>query len=363
MNIVWFSEIRWDYLKTRKQHLLNNFPKEDSILFIQPFNLSKDRKQILKNSNIICKTVPIFRGGNPISDFCSKITIVRFIINNLSLFYSKILIYKYLGGKTDVIIISNIFYIKTVQKISGKVIWDYNDDPEQFGPLQSWIKKMYYSFLSDGNIKIVSSSKGLEKIIFKKFSNYPVTISNGVELSKFQKFSNKSKQSSTKILGYIGVISKWSFDFELLHKISKYFPKIEIKLYGPQNQQVLNDIKILNTLQNVNIYPSLDYDILPYTMSEFTVGLIPWKYTKKLERLAVAKLLQYSAVGIPIVSFYMEQYVEFNNLKLCKTHEEFINGIEYYLSNSKHKPHKNDLTDYDWNELAKRYRNLLFKLN
>lgn len=362
MNIVWFSEIRWDYLKTRKQHLLNNFPKEDSILFIQPLNLTKDRKQILRNTNIICKTVPIFRRGNFISDFCSKIPLLRMIINYFAMLYSKLLIFKYLEGKTDVIIISNIFFIKTIQKISGKVVWDYNDDPEQFGSLQSWIKKMYYSFLSDGNIKIVSSSKGLEKIIFKKFKNYPVTISNGVELSKFQKFSKKSIQSSTIILGYIGVISKWSFDFELLHKISKYFPQIEIRIYGPQNQQVLNEIRKLNTLQNVKVFPSLEYDKLPIIMKDFTIGLIPWKYTQKLERLAVAKLLQYSAVGIPIVSFYMQQYVGLNNLKLCKTHEEFINGIEYYLNNSKHKIHKNDLTDYDWCVLAKRYRKLLYNL-
>ena len=40
MNTIWFSEIRWDYLRTRKQHLLSYFPNGDSILFIQPLSLS-----------------------------------------------------------------------------------------------------------------------------------------------------------------------------------------------------------------------------------------------------------------------------------------------------------------------------------
>ena len=41
MNIIWFSEIRWDYLFTRKQHILSLFPKKDNILFVQPFNFLK----------------------------------------------------------------------------------------------------------------------------------------------------------------------------------------------------------------------------------------------------------------------------------------------------------------------------------
>ena len=42
MIIYWFSEIKWDYLKTRKQQILSLFPKSDIIYFIEPISkLSK----------------------------------------------------------------------------------------------------------------------------------------------------------------------------------------------------------------------------------------------------------------------------------------------------------------------------------
>ena len=77
MNILWFSEIRWDYLKTRKQHLLSLFPKEDKILFIQPLSLSKNKFPIEHPKNIINKTVPIFRRGNRILIKIAKFSIIR----------------------------------------------------------------------------------------------------------------------------------------------------------------------------------------------------------------------------------------------------------------------------------------------
>ena len=33
MKIIWFSEIKWSYLRTRKQHILANFDDSDEILF------------------------------------------------------------------------------------------------------------------------------------------------------------------------------------------------------------------------------------------------------------------------------------------------------------------------------------------
>ncbi len=42
MNIIWFSEIRWDYLFTRKQHILSLFPKKDNILFHNKVQLTLD---------------------------------------------------------------------------------------------------------------------------------------------------------------------------------------------------------------------------------------------------------------------------------------------------------------------------------
>ena len=38
MNIIWLSEIKWNYLKTRKQQIISRFPDDSSILFIEPIS-------------------------------------------------------------------------------------------------------------------------------------------------------------------------------------------------------------------------------------------------------------------------------------------------------------------------------------
>ena len=40
MKLIWFSEIKWSYLKTRKQHLLSHFNDNDEILYIEPISLN-----------------------------------------------------------------------------------------------------------------------------------------------------------------------------------------------------------------------------------------------------------------------------------------------------------------------------------
>ena len=59
MKIIWFSEIKWSYLRTRKQHILSNFKDSDEILFVEPisFNL-KNNFNISIEKNIKYITIP-----------------------------------------------------------------------------------------------------------------------------------------------------------------------------------------------------------------------------------------------------------------------------------------------------------------
>ena len=109
----------------------------------------------------------------------------------------------------------------------------------------------------------------------------------------------------------------------------------------------------------MTIYPEQNYDVLPSIISGFSIGLIPLKSFEKVWRAASGKLLQYLAVGIPVVSVYMEQYAGLNNLILCKTHEEFVKGIDYYLKDENVMLKKNNLSEYDWIVLANQYRKIL----
>ena len=40
-RLIWFSEIQWDFLSTRKQRILGRFPENWRILFIEPYALGR----------------------------------------------------------------------------------------------------------------------------------------------------------------------------------------------------------------------------------------------------------------------------------------------------------------------------------
>jgi len=41
VDLVWFSEVQWDFLSTRKQRLLQRFSSRWRILFIEPYALGR----------------------------------------------------------------------------------------------------------------------------------------------------------------------------------------------------------------------------------------------------------------------------------------------------------------------------------
>ena len=62
MNIVWYSEVKWNYLRTRKQNLLTHFPLNDMIVFFQPFSFVKGNYFFpRKEGNIYYLTLPTYR--------------------------------------------------------------------------------------------------------------------------------------------------------------------------------------------------------------------------------------------------------------------------------------------------------------
>ena len=59
MKLIWFSEIKWSYLKTRKQHLLSHFNDNDEILYIEPISLNFNNNFTLSTKkNIKYLTIP-----------------------------------------------------------------------------------------------------------------------------------------------------------------------------------------------------------------------------------------------------------------------------------------------------------------
>jgi len=243
------------------------------------------------------------------------------------------------------------------------VIWDYNDDPEQFGKQPEWAMKEFEVFIRSNN-KIISCSIGITQYLLKKYKCFAITIPNGVELSHFNKDLSLVQKNKKFVIGYVGIISSWFFDFELVKIISQQYRFCEIHLYGPCDKEAKKDLNYLLLMnKNIKYEGSQSYFVLPEIMRKFNVGIIPLYSIPEVWRAASGKLLQYLGVGIPVVSVWMEQYLMLKkNVYFTKSHAEFIIALEKALKQP-FMPMGDKLKEYDWKMLSIKFRNELLRVN
>jgi len=246
-----------------------------------------------------------------------------------------------------------------INNVKLPVIWDFNDHPGQFDKIATWADQEFTKFLIDKNSTIISSSIGITNYLNNKYERSAYTIPNGVDLAKFHKKISKNNLNQKPVIGYVGIISSWFFDFELVKKVAIHFSSYEIHLYGPCVSNVKEQLDEMLQISNISYFGEQPYDMLPKVMETFRVGIIPLYSIPEVWRLASGKLLQYLGVGIPVVSVWMDQYSKIkNNVFLAKTHSEFIGSLEKALKHS-FIPMADELNMYDWRYLSIEFRNEL----
>ena len=172
MKIVWFSEIKWSYLRTRKQHILANFSSSDEILFIEPasFNL-KNKFNISIEKNIKYITIPQLQNSDIIFlNYLIHFLPIKNLIKMISAFFMSRLLKK-IKFKPDIIITSNVFWIDYLEYFKSKyrlnLIYDCYDNPLAFPNAIN--KSNYFRKTLDFSDHII--------IPYKSYKNFiPITV-------------------------------------------------------------------------------------------------------------------------------------------------------------------------------------------
>ena len=74
---------------------------------------------------------------------------------------------------------------------------------------------MFDLFLKNKSNAIISSSTGITGFINMKYNRFVKTIPNGVDLDNFNQKNLSAEVNRKLVIGYVGIISPWFFDFEL----------------------------------------------------------------------------------------------------------------------------------------------------
>jgi hypothetical protein len=369
MKIIWFSEIKWSYLKTRKQHILTNFNNSDEILFIEPISLNlKNNFSFSTEKNIKYITIPQIQNSDyKLISYIIQLPYIKYFLAKYcsNKIYS---LFKNLKFKPDIIIISNIFWIPFVkilkEKYNIKVIYDCNDNPLAFP--NAYKKNFLFNSTLRNSDFIIVPYKSYNNFIPNIFHNKIKIISNGVDtnLLKIKTKKIDKIKNIKKIVMYVGSIDT-RIDYKLIDFLAsqmKSFNFIFIGNIKKQNNTIFN--KLNSNHNNIYHFNSINYNEISSYISYSSICIIPFIKNELSKNILPNKLFEYSLLEKPfIMTNFNNQLKDLDSrLLIAKNKNDFKNLILQQEKKSYcTKDLKSFALNYSWKNISKEYRKFIIE--
>ena len=366
MKIIWFSEIKWSYLRTRKQHILSNFDASDEILFIEPisFNLkNKFNISIEKNIKYVT-TIQLQNSDIKILNYLIHFYPIKKIIEILSIFLMNRLLRK-IDFKPDIIITSNVFWINYLKKIKNKnnlkIIYDCNDNPLAFANAIN--KEFYFKKTLNCSDYIVVPYKSYKNFIPKKYHNKITSISNGVDknLINFQNKKLSIFKNIDNIVMYIGSIDT-RINYSLINYLATNLKDYTFVFIGDIKKQTKAKFNDLLKNDNVIHFKSIKYNQIGNYLSYAQLAIIPFLKNSLSEFILPNKIFEYSILEKQfIMTNFNPELKDLNsNFFIAENKEQFKQLI---IEQTQNPYDTNILKDfassYSWIKISQQYQKFI----
>ncbi|HTI18897.1 MAG TPA: glycosyltransferase [Trinickia sp.] len=135
-------------------------------------------------------------------------------------------------------------------------------------------------------------------------------------------------------IGFIGAISGYKVNFELLQEVAHAHPEWSLVLIGQVGEgDPWTDASVLRNLPNVHLIGPRPYAELPAYLKGFDVAILPNQLNEYTAAMFPMKFFEYMAAGRPVVSVDLPSLVDYaKTVRLAKSVAEFIEGIEDALA-------------------------------
>lgn len=415
-DLIWFSEIQWDFLSTRKQRLLSRFPKGWRILFIEPFTLGRKQHWLpAKRGRVTVVTVPFLKTIPPGKPQLFDNPLIRWFVTlvgrTLAAFWCRALGF----ASTDRIIgLSNIYWGAAAASMPCRLrFYDANDDHLGFTPGQPWLHDSMRRFVEKADLIFYVSDPLLDKLMPRLVSSQYQTVwriprhceehrdaaihanpakstkdgsprtdrsglamtnirhflldtlpeqrcvelGNGVE---FDHFATPRRETPSQlaglprpILGYAGAMD-W-LDADLVASVAKAWPEFSVVLVGPAYASDWAERHAdLLCLPNVHWVGKIDYDELPAWVQQFDLALMPLERSDLKRASNPNKLYEYAAACVPILAIdYCDAVRKASDVvHVVSTSEEFVRLVPDALADCRKGERHAFARAHSWDALA-----------
>ncbi len=324
MDLLVLSEVKWNYLRTRKRFIISRFPKSTRVFFFQPLSFSLPNNFFPKREgNVTFLSTPVLKPHTESGTYNRLIqsSLVRGLLGALIVVWVKIAMLL-LGVKTDTtILISNIYFVPVAERLrTSFVCYDCNDDPTFFPGVREWSKDYLRRTCRRADLT-VACSESLAGRMASSCRDKVVVVGNGVDYDLFsarvaaEEVPNDIASIESPVVGYTGAIKEW-FDFELVKEAAKSNPEASFVLIGPVAPSVRGEAgRMATECANVHLLGEKPYETLPLYLAAMKVCLIPFKTGPLTSVLNPNKLYEYFAAGKTVVSLrYSEDLAKYDGL-------------------------------------------------
>lgn len=138
---------------------------------------------------------------------------------------------------------------------------------------------------------------------------------------------------SGPVIGFVGAISSYKVDFELIRKMAVAHPDWSIVLIGKVGEgDPHTNVSILESLPNVHLLGPRDYADLPACMKGFDVAILPCMLNEYTRSMFPMKFFEYLAAGLPVVSTALHALKGHADVAyIAADSDDFVAGVEAAL--------------------------------
>ncbi|MGH7494608.1 MAG: glycosyltransferase [bacterium] len=372
MKIVYLSEIKWRYLRTRKQQMVRRFPKDWQIFFVEPYARGRENRfRRQRENNVTYLTVPYFKNFSQawLQRLISFVP-VRAGVILINACWLWLVLRRSKFRRPNLLVVSNIYYGPVVRLLFGKtpVIYDCNDNHLAFPMTPSWARGYFLSFCRRADC-IVCSSLALKKRIPPEHHHKVLLIGNGVDASLFARrieaIPENMQNLPRPILLYLGALSEW-IDMPLLLRVAEAHPDKSLVLIGPVAPGVQAMLKRILQKPNAHYLGEISHDAIAQYLAAAEVCLIPFIKNELTAAVNPNKLYEYFAAGKAVVSVDIspEVIAYGHEIFLASDHESFLHQIDAALAaaHTHHDRRRQLAFANDWQEKADQFSTLIKSL-
>jgi len=109
------------------------------------------------------------------------------------------------------------------------------------------------------------------------------------------------------VVGYVGGVHRW-FDVSLLEAVAKSLPEVQFLVVGPSTVPV----ESLSRTSNVHFTGARPHEDIPTYLAHVEAAIIPYVRDEYTASVFPTKLVEYLAMGLPVVSTSIPEVVAFN---------------------------------------------------